>query len=100
MKDLNDLNVLDVKSIRFNLWEKYGKRRIYINAGSDMKLFIEQTEKNTNTDFGGVYINNEYDSLLFDDVDLFLAIKGVSVMSASQTFGDIVNILKNEGLLK
>lgn len=101
MKTLQDLQTLNPETLRFNLWEKYGKRRIYINAQSDMKLFIcEDKESEFNTDFGGMYINNIYDEMLFDDIDLFLSIKSVQVKDRKITFDDIVDILKNEGLLK
>jgi len=100
MKTLDDLEILKIETLRFNVWEKYGKRRIYINAQSDMKLFIyEDKDSEFNTNIGGMYINNVADELLFEEIDIYLSILGINIISREQTFDDIIEILESKELI-
>lgn len=83
---------------KLNLWEKYGKRRIYLNPKADIKVWIEPKISNDYLcTFNSTGINSQYDDMAMEEcLDNFSLIvpKWFTI-----SFDDVIFILKEKGML-
>lgn len=84
----------DLQGLKFNLWEKYGKKRIYVKGLWDKAFLYEN--KNGKLDISNNF-NTSYESDMLEDLDK--ALMKIGIQAISMEFDEAVEILRKNELL-
>ena len=84
-----------MEGLKFSLWEKYGKRRIYINGSYDNAFLYPNKDGIVEPSRPGAYY---LDSFLFDELDE--ALHNIGIKLGIMSFDEVVETLIEKNLLK